>query len=76
MSRPTSPSGPISSSEADRLGVVYSVGAGDEPSSCMELIEFATALGYTIVSAGKGKNNPSTTTRCRTTTARKRNAGT
>ncbi|RUM99061.1 homoserine dehydrogenase [Pseudaminobacter arsenicus] len=44
--------------QADKLGVVYSVGAGDEPSSCMELIEFATALGYTIVSAGKGKNNP------------------
>ncbi|TIN45413.1 MAG: homoserine dehydrogenase [Mesorhizobium sp.] len=44
--------------QADRLGVVYSVGAGDEPSSCMELIEFAAALGYTIVSAGKGKNNP------------------
>ena len=44
--------------EADRLGVVYSVGAGDEPSSCMELIEFASALGYIIVSAGKGKNNP------------------
>ena len=44
--------------QADRLGVVYTVGAGDEPSSCMELIEFASALGYTIVSAGKGKNNP------------------
>lgn len=44
--------------EADRLGVVYTVGAGDEPSSCMELIEFATALGLRIVSAGKGKNNP------------------
>lgn len=44
--------------EADRLGVVYSIGAGDEPSSCMELIEFASALGYTIISAGKGKNNP------------------
>ena len=44
--------------QAERLGVVYSVGAGDEPSSCMELIEFASALGYTIVSAGKGKNNP------------------
>lgn len=43
---------------ADRLGVVYSVGAGDEPSSCMELIEFASALGLSIVSAGKGKNNP------------------
>jgi predicted homoserine dehydrogenase-like protein len=44
--------------QAEKLGVVYSVGAGDEPSSCMELIEFASALGYTIVSAGKGKNNP------------------
>lgn len=50
--------GPFLKREADRLGVVYSVGAGDEPSSCMELIEFATALGYTIVAAGKGKNNP------------------
>jgi len=44
--------------EADRLGVVYSVGAGDEPSSCMELIEFVSALGLPIVAAGKGKNNP------------------
>jgi predicted homoserine dehydrogenase-like protein len=44
--------------EADRLGVIYSVGAGDEPSSCMELIEFVTALGLEVVSAGKGKNNP------------------
>jgi len=44
--------------QADRLGVIYSVGAGDEPSSCMELIEFASALGLKIVSAGKGKNNP------------------
>lgn len=50
--------GPYLKREADRLGVIYSVGAGDEPSSCMELIEFASALGYTIVSAGKGKNNP------------------
>lgn len=50
--------GPYLKSEADRLGVVYSLGAGDEPSSCMELIEFASALGYTIVAAGKGKNNP------------------
>ncbi|RUU60676.1 NAD(P)H-dependent oxidoreductase [Mesorhizobium sp. M2C.T.Ca.TU.002.02.1.1] len=44
--------------QADRLGVIYSVGAGDEPSSCMELIEFASALGLSIVAAGKGKNNP------------------
>ena len=50
--------GPFLKKEADRLGVVYSVGAGDEPSSCMELIEFASALGYRVVAAGKGKNNP------------------
>jgi len=45
-------------SEAQRLGVVYSLGAGDEPSSCMELIEFVSAMGHDIVCAGKGKNNP------------------
>ena len=45
-------------SEADRLGVVYSLGAGDEPSSCMELIEFVSAMGHPVVAAGKGKNNP------------------
>ena len=43
---------------AERLGVVYSLGAGDEPSSCMELIEFVSAMGHGIVAAGKGKNNP------------------
>ncbi|WP_417583802.1 NAD(P)H-dependent oxidoreductase [Pelagibacterium sp.] len=50
--------GPYLKHEADRLGVFYSVGAGDEPSSCMELIEFVSALGLDIVAAGKGKNNP------------------
>jgi predicted homoserine dehydrogenase-like protein len=44
--------------QADRAGVVYTLGAGDEPSSAMELINFVTALGYPIVAAGKGKNNP------------------
>lgn len=44
--------------EAKRLGVVYTLGAGDEPSSCMELVNFVQALGYPIVAAGKGKNNP------------------
>jgi len=44
--------------EARRLGVVYTLGAGDEPSSCIELINFVCALGYPIVAAGKGKNNP------------------
>lgn len=50
--------GPYLKRQADRLGVMYSVGAGDEPSSCMELIEFVSALGLDIVAAGKGKNNP------------------
>ncbi|ANM20843.1 SAF domain-containing protein (plasmid) [Rhizobium sp. N541] len=45
-------------SEAERLGVTYSLGAGDEPSSCIELIEFVSAMGHPIVAAGKGKNNP------------------
>jgi predicted homoserine dehydrogenase-like protein len=44
--------------QARRKGVVYTVGAGDEPSSTMELIRFARTLGYGIVAAGKGKNNP------------------
>lgn len=43
---------------ASKLGVVYSLGAGDEPSSCMELIEFVSAMGHRVVAAGKGKNNP------------------
>ncbi len=44
--------------EADRLGVVYSLGAGDEPSATIELIQFVSALGYPVIAAGKGKNNP------------------
>ncbi|EJF92151.1 NAD(P)H-dependent oxidoreductase [Bartonella melophagi] len=44
--------------EADKRGLIYTLGAGDEPSSCMELIEFVSALGHKIVAAGKGKNNP------------------
>ena len=44
--------------KADRNGVVYSLGAGDEPSACMELVEFASSMGHRIVCVGKGKNNP------------------
>jgi predicted homoserine dehydrogenase-like protein len=50
--------GPYLKREADRNGVIYTIGAGDEPTATMELIEFVTALGYPIVAAGKGKNNP------------------
>ncbi|WP_317993664.1 NAD(P)H-dependent oxidoreductase [Bartonella gliris] len=44
--------------EAEKRGLIYTLGAGDEPASCMELIEFVSALGHKIVAAGKGKNNP------------------
>ncbi|ENN94508.1 NAD(P)H-dependent oxidoreductase [Bartonella vinsonii] len=44
--------------EAEKRGLIYTLGAGDEPTSCMELIEFVSALGHKIVAAGKGKNNP------------------
>ena len=50
--------GPMLAREAERAGVCYSLGAGDEPSAAMEIIEFVRSLGYPIVSAGKGKNNP------------------
>ncbi|MCA3562978.1 MAG: homoserine dehydrogenase [Methylocystis sp.] len=43
--------------QARRKGVVYTLGAGDEPSTTMEIIRFARTLGYGIVAAGKGKNN-------------------
>jgi predicted homoserine dehydrogenase-like protein len=38
--------------------VVYSWAAGDEPAAILELYRFANALGFEIVAAGKGKNNP------------------
>ncbi len=50
--------GPMLAREAERAGVCYSLGAGDEPSAAMEIIEFVRSLGYPIVAAGKGKNNP------------------
>jgi predicted homoserine dehydrogenase-like protein len=43
---------------ADAAGVVYTLGAGDEPSSTVELVNFVRTLGYPVVAAGKGKNNP------------------
>lgn len=43
---------------ADAAGVVYTVSAGDEPGATKELYDFAQAMGFRIVAAGKGKNNP------------------
>jgi predicted homoserine dehydrogenase-like protein len=45
------------SAKAYEAGVVYTLGAGDEPSSTMEIVNFLRGLGYPIVAAGKGKNN-------------------
>lgn len=46
------------SARAAAAGVVYTLGAGDEPTSTMELVNFVRSLGYPVVAAGKGKNNP------------------
>lgn len=50
--------GPILKKMADNAGVIYSLTAGDEPGSIVEVYRFATALGFKVVAAGKGKNNP------------------
>ena len=43
---------------ADASGAVYTVADGDEPVSAKELVDFAYDLGFDVVCAGKGKNNP------------------
>jgi predicted homoserine dehydrogenase-like protein len=50
--------GPILNWYAEQKGVLYALAAGDEPAACKELFDFADSLGFTIVAAGKGKNNP------------------
>ncbi|UCF06329.1 MAG: NAD(P)-dependent oxidoreductase [bacterium] len=50
--------GPILRHMADNAGVVYSLAAGDEPAAIVELFRFADALGFEVIAAGKGKNNP------------------
>jgi predicted homoserine dehydrogenase-like protein len=50
--------GPILRQMAENAGVVYSLTAGDEPGSILEVYRFAKALGFKVIAAGKGKNNP------------------
>lgn len=50
--------GPILNRMARSAGVVYTGSAGDEPGAIMELYDFARSLGFEVVVAGKGKNNP------------------
>jgi predicted homoserine dehydrogenase-like protein len=42
---------------AEQAGVVYTASAGDEYAAAKELYDFATALGFRVIVAGKGKNN-------------------
>ncbi len=50
--------GPLLHWYAKKKRVLYALAAGDEPAACKELYDFAASLGFTIVAAGKGKNNP------------------
>lgn len=50
--------GPILKKIADERKLVYTLAAGDEPAVLMELFDFADGLGFKVVCAGKGKNNP------------------
>jgi predicted homoserine dehydrogenase-like protein len=50
--------GPILKKMADNAGVVYTGAAGDEPGAIMEIYNFAKSMGFKVVAAGKGKNNP------------------
>jgi predicted homoserine dehydrogenase-like protein len=50
--------GPLLRWYAERKGVLYALAAGDEPAACKELYDFADSLGFTVVAAGEGKNNP------------------
>jgi len=43
---------------ADNSGVVYTATAGEEPAVIKDLYDHADALGFEIIAAGKGKNNP------------------
>jgi predicted homoserine dehydrogenase-like protein len=50
--------GPVLRDLCHSAGIVYSLTAGDEPGSIIEVYRFAKAIGFEIVAAGKGKNNP------------------
>ncbi len=43
---------------AESAGVVYTISDGDEPGVIKKLYDMAISLGFDVVAAGKGKNNP------------------
>lgn len=42
---------------AGRSGCIYTVCRGDEPVEAKRLVDYARDLGFTVICAGKGKNN-------------------
>ncbi|MEU3271860.1 SAF domain-containing protein [Saccharomonospora sp. NPDC006951] len=50
--------GLLLSNLATRLGRVYTVCRGDEPVECKALVDYVRDIGFEVVCAGKGKNNP------------------
>lgn len=50
--------GLLLASLANAGGSVYTVMRGDEPIEALRLVEYAEDLGFEVVCAGKGKNNP------------------
>lgn len=50
--------GLLLSTVAQQMGRVYTVCRGDEPVECKRLVDYVRDIGFTVVCAGKGKNNP------------------
>ena len=46
--------GPLLAEAARRAGVVYSLAYGDQPALTAELVDWARAIGFRVVAAGKG----------------------
>lgn len=46
--------GPLLALEAEAAGVVYSMAYGDQPALVCEIVDWARAAGFEVVSAGKG----------------------
>src|SRR5271169_3015088 len=46
--------GPLLAEEARKAGVVYSLAYGDQPALTAEMVDWARAVGFHVVAAGKG----------------------
>jgi len=46
--------GPVLAAEARQAGVVYSLAYGDQPALTAEMVDWARAIGFRVVAAGKG----------------------